>query len=113
MTSAPLGIDRWRQLVREFEGTALTQREFAEAKGITASALAYWRRRLASEPAPPPSTSLAVSFVEVRPETPAPALPTVCATYGVGLRNGRTISVPPTFDDQVLERLIIVVEGGA
>ena len=69
MTSVPVGIDRWRQLVRDFERSRLTQRDFAEANGVTASALAYWRRRLMNETEPsPPSSALAVSFVEARPD---------------------------------------------
>ena len=110
MFTSSLGIDRWRQIVHDLERSGLATKDFAERNGLTASAVYYWRRRLADEPKEMPSTSLAVSFVEVLPEQ---SLPTPAAPYEVGLRNGRTITVPPAFDDVVLSRLLAVVEGGA
>ncbi len=111
MTTASLGIDRWRHIVQDLERSGLAPKDYARRNGLAASALYYWRRKLADEPRPVPSTSLAVSFVEVlperQPEAPAAAL------YQVGLRNGRTVTVPPVFDDAVLGRLLTVVEGGA
>lgn len=111
MFTSTLGIDRWRQIVDEFEGSGLAAKDYARRNGLAASALYYWRRKLADEPRPVPSTSLAVSFVEVLPERqPAPP---ATASYQVGLRNGRTVTVPPAFDEAVLGRLLTVVEGGA
>ena len=109
-TTAPLGSDRWRDLVDEFERGGLSAKEFTGKKGLTVSALSYWRRRLAGEARTATQSALAVSFVEVHQEpAPAPA----GAAFSIGLRNGRTVSVPTGFDEQALHRLLVVVEGGA
>ena len=111
MSASSLGIDRWRHIIHELEGSGLATKDFAERHRLTASAVYYWRRRLADEPKQVPSTSLAVAFVEVLPEQHAPTR--AAEPYEIGLRNGRTVTVPPAFDDRVLGRLLAVVEGGA
>lgn len=58
-----------------------------------------------------PSTALAVSFVELRADDNQPPRPT--ASYQVGLRNGLVVTVPSTFDDDVLHRLLAVAVGVA
>ena len=111
MLNPSLGSERWRQLLDECQRSGLSIKDFAERNGVTASALYYWRRRLAAGPMPVPSTALAVSFVELRCEDKPAPRPT--PSYQVGLRNGRVVTVPSTFDDDVLHRLLAVAEGVA
>jgi transposase-like protein len=100
-------VEQWRRVIAEFEASGQSARAFAEARGLTASALGYWRRRIARDQQPSaPSSALAVSFVEVRSE-PVPS-----ARYEVALANGRSVFVGAHFDDVVLARLLHVVEGG-
>jgi hypothetical protein len=107
MQNPPPDVEQWRRIVTEFEASGQSARAFAEARGLTASALGYWRRRIARDQQPSaPSSALAVSFVEVRSE------PTPSARYEVALGNGRSVFVGAQFDDIVLARLLRVVEGG-
>ena len=106
MQAPPHDVEEWRRVVAEYEASGETARAFAEPRGLTASALGYWRRRLARDADVTTSSSLAVSFVEVRPETCA------AARYEIALGNGRVVVVGPQFDELTLQRLLRVVEGG-
>jgi hypothetical protein len=106
MQAPPHDVEQWRRVVSEFEASGETARAFAEPRGITASALSYWRRRLARDTDVTAPSSLAVSFVEVRPDAAA------AARYEIVLGNGRVVVVGPQFDEMTLDRLLRVVEGG-
>jgi len=106
MQAPPHNVEQWRRVVAEFEASGETARAFAEPRGITASALGYWRRRLAKDADVNAPSSLAVSFVEVRPDAAA------AARYEIVLGNGRVVVVGPQFDEMTLDRLLRVVEGG-
>jgi transposase len=53
--------DRWKRLVADFESSDLTQREFANERGVSFSNLRYWIYRLRKETRPlvtePPMSS--------------------------------------------------------
>lgn len=57
--------ERWTKLVADFEGSDLTQREFASQRGISFSNLRHWIFRLRKEPRP---------LVEVAPASSGQAL---------------------------------------
>ena len=107
MQAPPHDVERRRRVVAEFEASGESARAFAEPRGLTASALGYWRRRLSKSSVVTAPKSLAISFVEVRPAAAA-------GRYEIVLGNGRVVVVVGSqFDDLTLDRLLRVVEGGA
>ena len=46
-----LSREEWRRIVAEFRSSGLSQREFAESRGLSVSSVARWSRRLWREAA--------------------------------------------------------------
>ena len=66
---------RWSVVVREFEASGLTLREFAQRRDVNASTLGWWRARLRhypheAEPARPAAFVEVTLPVPVRPKPP-------------------------------------------
>jgi hypothetical protein len=59
-------VARWAPVVREFEASGLTLRQFAALRGLNPSTLGWWRSRLRQQPP---------AFVEVSLPTPDQAKP--------------------------------------
>jgi hypothetical protein len=85
-----------RGIVREFENSGLTRREFCQRQDIPLTTLDYWRRRHARKP-------LLVE-VEVAPRESA-------AQFRLVLANGRRIESSWGFADAELARLIRIAES--
>jgi transposase-like protein len=97
---------RWRAVVEEQRTSGLTVAAFCSTRGIAASSLYDWRRRLAS-PASSMPTFLEVSTRGSRPE-PAPSIE-------LELRdNGRRVLIlRRDFDPTLLRDVLAALEGEA
>ena len=104
------GARRWQGIVREWERSGQTQREFCRLRGINGGTFSWWKRQLAaqrSEHVHPerPAAKPQAGFVELHPAG------TGSAVYELVLSGGRLLRVPERFDPQVLSRLIAAVEA--
>ena len=117
---------RWTRLVADFESCDLSQREFAEERGLSLSNLRYWLYRLRKEsrplrtdeperesvapkPAPPPEGSrlLPVRVVASAPKARTAAKPKVAAegTLELALPSGTRLRFPIGTDPAYLRSL--------
>ncbi len=88
--------DDIRRLVKEFEGSGLTRREFCQRQHIAVTTLDYWRRthsRLAR-----------LIEVEMAANEPTPG-------FILSLANGRRIESDWSFGEAELARLIRIAES--
>jgi len=85
-----------RGILREFENSGLTRREFCRRHGIALTTLDYWRRRNARPPR--------LVEVEVAPGEGA-------GQFTLALVNGRRIESSWGFADAQLARLIRIAES--
>ncbi len=85
--------EEWLQVIKEFEGSGLSAREFSADRGIHRKTLLWWRWRLkswkAAASAPTPTTFVPVT-VEAWTETPVQEVEAVLPS-GVVLRFGYTL----------------------
>lgn len=103
----------WSALIKERAASGLSLREFAGARGVVASTLAWWgseiRRREARRagravPARPKPKSIPFVPVTVA-ESPMDPV------FEVALPGGAAVRVPTDFDADSLRRLITVLEA--
>jgi len=85
-----------RGILREFENSGLTRREFCRRHGIAVTTLDYWRRRGSRQPR--------LVEVEVAPRESA-------GQFTLALANGRRIECSWGFADAQLARLIRIAES--
>ncbi|HXT98771.1 MAG TPA: hypothetical protein VN853_20905 [Polyangia bacterium] len=98
--------EAWPQLVARWEASGESAAELASRVGTKAATMYRWRRELRRAPAAKaPDLSLA-KLVEVRPLVRTPD-----DRFEVRLADGRSVSVPPSFDVDVLGRLLRVLEA--
>lgn len=83
-------------LVREFEASGLTRREFSQRQGIAVTMLDSWRRKRSGE----------AKLVEVKVLDEAAR-----GDFRLSLRNGRRIESAWSFADKDLARLIRLAES--
>lgn len=108
------GLRAWySSLLTEQESSGLSVAEYAEALGLTARTLHYWKRRLSAPPVsratrsrgtPAPADGL------IRLALPQRPVPSAHAGFVVRLGGGRRVEVPADFDDEALQRLLAVLE---
>ena len=96
----------WRKLVEEARASDLTQKAFAQQRGLAPATLSWWTSRLRREAR---AALVAVDIVE-DPREDAPAC---AADFRVELAGGRTVVVPTSFDATSLRRLVAALEGAA
>ena len=94
-----------RRLIDAWEGSELTQREFAEQKGLTYAAFQYWRRRLK-----------ALDEAEQPVLVPLRVVKSCSVAAGsdrIEVRVGKdvSISIPPGFDELEMRRVLEVVRA--
>lgn len=103
------------RLLDELEHSGLSQRAFAERRGIPLSTLTWWRRKL-GRARPAGRGRGSADFVPVvvpegeamEPSLLAPALSE--AGFEVRLRSGHVVFVPGSFDGEALRRLVAVLD---
>ena len=94
----------WTRLVEEAQASELTQKAFAQQRGLSPTTLSWWTSRLRRE-ARERSALVAVDVVDDAP---------ACAVdLRVELAGGRTVVVPAAFDAAALRRLVAALEAGA
>ncbi|MCA9752143.1 MAG: hypothetical protein KC591_08135 [Gemmatimonadetes bacterium] len=96
---------RWISILDDFDRSGLTVARFCERRRLTTKSFYRWRKLLRDSgliQAAPSS-----GFVEARlPETSAVPL-------AIEVRTGQRVVVPRGFDDQVLRRVLAVLEDAA
>lgn len=114
----------WRRLLRRWQRSGQTGRDFCAAHGLSEPSFYGWRREIARRdqeqsapppPAPrpgaphPPSRTPLPAFVEVAVNAAAPE----SAPLEVVLAHGRRLRVSAGFDADLLRQLLRVLEGPA
>jgi hypothetical protein len=107
----------WRTMVRQWQQSGLSVREFCGDRDLGEANFYAWRRTIADRDQQarrqrngdrhPPRTGSAV-FVPVRVTDPAPLVQT--ATLEVVLGQGRLVRVPVGFDAGTLRQLLAVLQ---
>ena len=101
MNRSTAAAEKWRGIIDEQNRSGQTVMEFCRQRGIAASSLFAWKRRLRGS-----ASSVTPAFVEaaVNDEVDGEAIEIVCS-------GGRRIVVRGGFDSQVLRQVINVIEG--
>lgn len=102
---------RWRVLVDAQRASGMTVKAFCAARGIAASSLFAWRRRLAE-----PTSSSTPAFVEVSPPSVLPAQPSLeSSSIELELRAGgrRVLILRRGFDPALLREALAALEAEA
>jgi len=86
-----------RRMVKEFQSSGLTRREFCQKHHIPVTTLDYWRRR--AQPRSPRLVEVEVAASEAS------------ASFTLSLANGRRIESSWRFADAELVRLIRIAES--
>ena len=94
----------WTGLVEEAQTSDLTQKAFAQQRGLSPTTLSWWASRLRRE-AREQTALVAVDVVE--------DAPTGTVDFRVELASGRTVVVPAAFDAGALQRLVAALESSA
>jgi hypothetical protein len=95
------------QLMREYEASGLTRREYCERIGMPMSTFDYYRQRASRKAAAQrrATSKRALVKVEIEHDTAQPQ-----GAFTLVLRNGRRIESAWSFSEQDLERLIRLAE---
>ena len=94
----------WTSLVEEARASELTQKAFAQQRGLSPTTLSWWASRLRREA----RAETALVAVDVVEDAPA------CAgAFRVELAHHRTVIVPAAFDAGALRRLVAALESAA
>lgn len=99
-----MGREEWRRLFAKAPEETAT--EMAERIGCHPATVFRWKRLLGSEGHE--AGSAALKLIELRP-----ALLPADGRFEVRLSGGRSIGVPPSFDERALERLLRVLEAAS
>ena len=94
----------WTKLVEESQASDLTQKGFAEQRGLSPTTLSWWASRLRRE-AQEQTALVAVDVVR--------DAPTCTVDFRVELARGRTVVVPAAFDTAALRRLVAALESAS
>lgn len=91
----------WTQRVRDWEASGLSAADYGRRKRLKPSALKWWRWKLSHDEATSPA------FVEVH------VVDEVAGAHSIEivLANGRIVRVPPSFNDEVLGRVMSLAEA--
>jgi len=114
----------WRRLLRHWQRSGMTGRDFCAAHGLSEASFYAWRREIArrdqepaapTQPVRPPSAQAPVTeasvpaFLQVTLERRAPTAPAIEVVLG----QGRCLRVGPGFDAGLLRQLLRVLEEPA
>ena len=107
----------YRKLLAEVEASGLSQREFAERRGVPAGTLSFWKHELkkrdaAAKARKSKKKSSKAKFVPVSVvEAPKPADPVVKPTegYEIVLGPDRVLRLPAVFDEGRVAALVRAV----
>jgi hypothetical protein len=107
--------NRWLELIRRWQQSHLTIREFCERQQISEASFFSWRRvlrqrGLLDEPADPQTAKLAppsLAFVKLTPVAPEPA---AAVAIELVLGDRRVLRVRPGFDGNLLLELVRLLE---
>ena len=102
--------EQWRERVRQWRGSGLSARQFAEELGVSASTLTYWgwrfrkvaprSRRGRGKPALDTPRFIEVSAGVVEDQR-----------FELELADGRRLRIPNGFDAAALQRLLVALNG--
>jgi hypothetical protein len=99
--------ERWRRVLREWDASELSVRDFCERRKLPESQFWWWRRRLAGE-AESASAKVKPAFLPVTiVEPPVPA----CAAIDIRLTSGHRLRVRSGCDRRLLAEVVAVLEG--
>ncbi|MDP9179463.1 MAG: IS66 family insertion sequence element accessory protein TnpB [Gemmatimonadota bacterium] len=100
----------WRRMLRQWDRSGLSARDFCQQRRLSQASLYAWRRTLADR------DRHAVHFlpVEVLPQTEPVDSPRDSAVAGLELmlNGGRVLRIGPAFDGPTLQRLLTLLEEG-
>ncbi len=106
---------RARKVLKMFEGSGLTRREFVLQHGLNIHWLAWWKREVVRRDKARAETSTETGDPKFLPVTlvnhGSTALPAGCVPYEVVLGSGRLLRVPRDFDTHSLRTLVQALEG--
>jgi transposase-like protein len=92
-------------ILREYDRSDLTQRAFADSKGLSLATLSLWLRRVRERGSQGDGAGERSRLVPVRLRD------TTGAGFELALSGGATLSIPPDFDEDALRRLLEVLEA--
>lgn len=94
-----------RRLIEAWEDSELTQREYAEQKGMTYAAFQYWRRRLKALDESEGASVVPLRVVE--------STSVAASSERIEIRVGKdvSISIPPGFDEVEMRRVLAAVRA--
>ena len=99
----------WRRMLRRWQRSNLTVRDFCSQQQLSEPSFYAWRRLIAERDRQPPAAqpTPTPAFVPVR------VVPPISATAAIELvlGNGRLLRVPAGFDPATLRQLLAVIEA--
>ena len=98
----------WTRLVEESRASELTQKAFAQHRGLSPTTLSWWTSRLRREAREQPALVAVDVVQDARVQAPPSA-----ENFRVELAGGRTVLVPAAFDAAALQRLVAALEHAA
>jgi hypothetical protein len=93
----------WRSVLEQWRASGTSRAAFCRRHGISYHSLSQWKSRIGADAKVGPGGRR--RFVEIA--VPRAAVP----SYEIALAGGRSLRVPPGFDDGEVARLIAVVES--
>jgi hypothetical protein len=94
---------QWRRWISEWRASGLSVRAFCARHGLATASFYHWRRVLERRAAEEPALVPVQVVVD--------AVPAQASALEAVLPSGRTVRVPPGFDEATLQRLLAVLEG--
>ena len=99
----------YAEALDEQAASGLSVSEYAGQLGVTPATLYQWRRRLSGEDSGEFGTAGSVGLVEVTLEGNSSGIST--RPFVVRLGHGRSVEVPPRFDDTALMKIVATLES--
>jgi transcriptional regulator with XRE-family HTH domain len=94
--------ERWRQTLRRWRASGLSQAEFCRRRGIPVSRLSWWKRRLSGEAVGPPGEFILLGVLQ---------RPSQARRLEVVLGNGRRLRFSLEVDPERLAYLAAALEA--
>jgi hypothetical protein len=101
--------DEWAKRVERWKDSGLTAKEFAVELGVNPRTLVFWKWQLGKVSASKAAKQQAGSASSSLPLIEL-AAPTAAMRFELELGVGRRLTIPSTFDADVLRRLLEVLE---
>jgi transposase-like protein len=93
------------ELLREYHRSDLTQRAFADSRGLSLASLSLWLRKARERACEGDAAGERSRLVPVRLRA------TTGARFELALAGGATLSIPADFDEDVLRKLLEILES--